>query len=208
MSLWLNPVLRRISLIAGPPPQPPMRQEAPTNPAEQHLSKRGSCSDDRGQRSPSSQELEPPAIPGGSKAPRSARERYEAQTPESTAKPSEGRHKGISQDPSQRHDSASDAGKAFDVPNSRHESSETAPFMVNRVERIAISSLKVDPRNARKHPPEQAERLAAAIGRFGFYAPVVVDEADRVIAGHGRLMGAKARGMTHIPCVRLAGLTS
>ena len=45
--------------------------------------------------------------------------------------------------------------------------------------------------NAKKHPKEQVEQIANSIKEFGFTQPVLIDENNNVIAGHGRILGAK-----------------
>lgn len=60
----------------------------------------------------------------------------------------------------------------------------------DRIERRPISSLIPYARNARTHSPEQVQQLKASMVEFGWTIPVLVDEADVLIAGHGRLMAA------------------
>jgi DNA modification methylase len=61
--------------------------------------------------------------------------------------------------------------------------------------------------NARQHPPEQVAQLAASIGEFGFTVPVLVDERGVLIAGHGRVLAAKALRMEAVPAIRLSHLS-
>jgi ParB-like chromosome segregation protein Spo0J len=42
---------------------------------------------------------------------------------------------------------------------------------------------------------------------FGFTNPVIVDDDNVVLAGHGRLEAARQEGLTHVPVIRLAHLT-
>lgn len=42
----------------------------------------------------------------------------------------------------------------------------------------------------------------------GFTNPLVIDEKNQIIAGHGRRLAATRLGMTHVPCVRVAGLSA
>jgi hypothetical protein len=42
-------------------------------------------------------------------------------------------------------------------------------------------------RNARTHSDQQVAQLAASIREFGFTNPVLIDEEDGIIAGHGRV---------------------
>lgn len=68
--------------------------------------------------------------------------------------------------------------------------------------------LKVYERNPRTHDTAQVAQIAASIKRFGWTNPVLVDEHDRVIAGHGRLAAAKLLGhATTVPTICVAGLT-
>jgi DNA modification methylase len=69
-----------------------------------------------------------------------------------------------------------------------------------------IGLVKADPRNARTHPKSQVEQIAASIRQWGFTNPILVDEDGCIIAGHGRLLGAKALGMTAVPTIVLSGL--
>jgi DNA modification methylase len=70
-----------------------------------------------------------------------------------------------------------------------------------------VSALKPDPRNARTHPKRQIEQLVRSIQEFGFTNPILIDEADVLIAGHGRLRAAKELGLTDVPTITLAGLS-
>ena len=45
--------------------------------------------------------------------------------------------------------------------------------------------------------------LAASIREFGFTNPVLIDEADGIIAGHGRVLAAHSLGLDEVPCIVL-----
>lgn len=62
-------------------------------------------------------------------------------------------------------------------------------------------------RNSRTHTEQQVAQIAASIREFGFTNPVLVDENGGIIAGHGRVMAAKALKLKEVPCLELAGLT-
>jgi DNA modification methylase len=62
-------------------------------------------------------------------------------------------------------------------------------------------------RNARTHSPEQVLQIAASIKEFGFTNPILIDDDNNVIAGHGRLMAAKKMGMDKVPCIVCNGWT-
>jgi DNA modification methylase len=70
-----------------------------------------------------------------------------------------------------------------------------------------LDTLHPDPRNARTHPKRQIEQIIASITAFGFANPILIDEDLVIIAGHGRLMAAKALGLAEAPTITLAGLS-
>lgn len=61
--------------------------------------------------------------------------------------------------------------------------------------------------NARTHSPEQINKLRSSLREFGFINPVIIDKDFNVIAGHGRLLAAKAEGIKEVPCVLVDYLT-
>jgi len=61
--------------------------------------------------------------------------------------------------------------------------------------------------NARTHSKKQVEQIARSIQAFGFNNPLLVDAANVVIAGHGRLLAAKLLGMTEVSIIRLEHLS-
>jgi DNA modification methylase len=75
------------------------------------------------------------------------------------------------------------------------------------IERVPIQNLRPSPNNSRVHPREQIDKLVRAIAEFGFLIPVLIDDRNRVIAGHARLEAAKALGLTEIPCIRTRHLS-
>ena len=70
-----------------------------------------------------------------------------------------------------------------------------------------IKELKPYKKNAKKHPKEQVERIANSIKEFGFTQPVIIDKNNCVVAGHGRILGAKKAGLKQVPTVMLEDLT-
>ncbi len=85
--------------------------------------------------------------------------------------------------------------------------SDPASAPALRVTYKATESLKPDPRNARTHSKRQVEQIVASIREFGFTNPILRDGDGVVIAGHGRLLAAKAMGMGKVPTIELVGLT-
>ena len=50
-------------------------------------------------------------------------------------------------------------------------------------------------------------QICSSIREFGFTNPVLIDEDNGIIAGHGRLMAAKKLELKTVPCLVLAGLS-
>ena len=61
--------------------------------------------------------------------------------------------------------------------------------------------------NSRTHSDEQIKQVASSIKEFGFTNPILIDEKDGIIAGHGRLLAAQLLDMQEVPTIRLVGLT-
>src|SRR6185436_48258 len=76
------------------------------------------------------------------------------------------------------------------------------------IERIRIGDLAPYARNARTHSRAQIMQLAQSIKDHGFNNPVLVDAANGIIAGHGRVLAAQKLGLIEVPCIRLAHLTA
>jgi DNA modification methylase len=76
-----------------------------------------------------------------------------------------------------------------------------------QLEMMPVAPLAPYAANARLHPTEQVAQLAASIGEFGFNVLVLVDDAGVLIAGHGRVLAAKALGLEEVPAIRLGHLT-
>ena len=71
----------------------------------------------------------------------------------------------------------------------------------------AVGTLRPDRRNARTHPKQQIDQIVASIRQFGFVNSILADPDGRIIAGHGRLMAAKAMGLTEVPTIYIPGLS-
>jgi ParB-like chromosome segregation protein Spo0J len=62
-------------------------------------------------------------------------------------------------------------------------------------------------RNARTHSDTQVAQIAASIKEFGFNNPVLLDGDNGIIAGHGRVLGARKLGLEQVPCIELSHLS-
>ena len=75
------------------------------------------------------------------------------------------------------------------------------------IEHLATSSLVPYARNAKRHEPAQISKLCGSIREFGFNNPVLIDNDNGIIAGHGRVMAAQSLSLETVPCIRLGHLT-
>ncbi len=79
--------------------------------------------------------------------------------------------------------------------------------MSYRYANLPIEQVRPNAKNTRTHSKKQIRQIATSIRELGFAAPVLVDEYDVLIAGHGRLEAARSLGMASIPAIILDGLS-
>jgi ParB-like chromosome segregation protein Spo0J len=77
-----------------------------------------------------------------------------------------------------------------------------------RLEMVPPGRLIADKRNARTHSQRQIGQIVRSIERFGFVNPVLIDEANQIIAGHGRVEAAKHLGLHQVPVLRVTHLSA
>jgi hypothetical protein len=78
--------------------------------------------------------------------------------------------------------------------------------LTNTIVWRAVGALREFPGNPRRHPERQIAGLMKSIKRV-WTNPILIDETETILAGHGRLEAAKRLGMTEVPTVRLNGLS-
>src|SRR3990167_10647801 len=88
-----------------------------------------------------------------------------------------------------------------------YETIAHSPQWKMQIEHIKTKELKPYEKNARVHPKKQIDLLCKNIKKFGFTTPVLIDENNNVIAGHGRLLALEQLGQGEAPCVRIEGLS-
>ena len=71
----------------------------------------------------------------------------------------------------------------------------------------STASLVPYARNSRTHSPQQVDKIAASIREFGFLNPIIVDGANGIIAGHGRVLAAQKLGLDTLPTIEASHLT-
>jgi hypothetical protein len=76
-----------------------------------------------------------------------------------------------------------------------------------KIEQVKIDKLIPYANNAREHSDQQIAQIAGSIREYGFNNPILIDENNTVIAGHGRLYAAMKLELKDAPCVRLSHLT-
>lgn len=75
------------------------------------------------------------------------------------------------------------------------------------IEIIDIEEIKESNYNSRIHSEAQVEKIANSIEEFGFVNPIIIDEGNEIIAGHGRYTAARYLKLKEVPTIRLTHLT-
>jgi DNA modification methylase len=76
-----------------------------------------------------------------------------------------------------------------------------------KIDYISTSNLVPYENNSRTHSKEQLEQIKRSMTEFGFTNPILIDEHNGIIAGHGRLRAAQELGIKLVPTILLEGLT-
>ena len=71
-----------------------------------------------------------------------------------------------------------------------------------------LDTLRLDPLNPREHSQKQIAQIAESIRAFGFNVPVLIDDDNKIIAGHGRVLADQLLGITEIPSTSDTGTVS
>jgi len=72
-----------------------------------------------------------------------------------------------------------------------------------QLEPLKISSLTLDPNNARTHDNANLEAIAGSLTQFGQRKPIVIDQNNVIVAGNGTVTAAQSLGWTEIEAVRV-----
>lgn len=72
---------------------------------------------------------------------------------------------------------------------------------------ININDLKVHETNVKEHPKQQIEDLAQLMRMSGFKDPIVIDQNNKIFAGHGRLEAARLLKLEEVPCIYMEDMT-
>jgi hypothetical protein len=71
---------------------------------------------------------------------------------------------------------------------------------------VPIADLRPSGHNARTHTLRQIKQIARSIQEFGFTNPVLLDETNQILAGHGRVEAAKRLGWRLVPAIPITHL--
>jgi hypothetical protein len=97
--------------------------------------------------------------------------------------------------------------KQLDLFQADDQTKVAQALLATAIEIVPVDALKPSPTNPRTHPKRQLRAIKKGIKEFGFTAPILIDETNRILAGHGRLEAAKLLGMAVVPCVRFSHMT-
>ena len=89
----------------------------------------------------------------------------------------------------------------METPKEENKESKHNMVMRNPADLIPHS------RNTKKHPKAQINQIRSSIREFGFARPVVIDDKNTILAGHGAVLAALAEQIEEIPCAELIGLS-
>ena len=87
------------------------------------------------------------------------------------------------------------------------EEKRGAPLHFPAYKAIATGDLIPYASNSRTHSQAQVDKIAASIREFGFLNPIIVDGANGIIAGHGRVLAAQKLGIAQLPVIEASHLT-
>ena len=76
-----------------------------------------------------------------------------------------------------------------------------------KISMVKIEDLKEYGNNAKLHPQSQIDSIVNSMKMFGFMQPILIDEKNMIIAGHGRLYALKQLGIEEAPCIQSSHLS-
>lgn len=75
------------------------------------------------------------------------------------------------------------------------------------VKLIPLAEIKPYDKNPRVHGDVQIKRIAQSIEQFGWTQPLVLDDNNTILAGHGRYAAALQLGAGEAPCINVKDLS-
>lgn len=89
----------------------------------------------------------------------------------------------------------------------RAQSPSSRAHLAKDVVLLQSATLRPFPGNPRKHPQAQISKLMRAISN-GWTNPILIDETNTILCGHGRLEAAKRLGLDLVPTLTVSGLSA
>lgn len=75
------------------------------------------------------------------------------------------------------------------------------------IKSIPVTDIIVYNKNVKEHGDEQVRQIANSIKEFGFTNPILIDEKNEIVAGHGRYAAAKLLGLETVPVIQISHLS-
>ena len=69
--------------------------------------------------------------------------------------------------------------------------------------KLPLYEIKPYPKNAKIHTEKQVEKIAQSIKAFGFNQPIVVDQNNVIVVGHGRYHASILLGLSEVPVIKI-----
>jgi ParB family chromosome partitioning protein len=73
------------------------------------------------------------------------------------------------------------------------------------IEQIDVTQLRPYEKNARIHTETQINQLVNSMKKWGWTIPILIDEENNILAGHGRYEAGKILEYDKVPCIRTNG---
>ena len=70
-----------------------------------------------------------------------------------------------------------------------------------KIEKIDINLIKEYENNAKEHDTEHIEKIKKSIQEFNFMLPLLIDENNMILAGHGRYLALKELGYKEVEVI-------
>jgi ParB-like chromosome segregation protein Spo0J len=79
--------------------------------------------------------------------------------------------------------------------------------MTLHLEYLNTTTIQPYKQNPRIHQRKQIAQIAQSIQTFAFNNPILIDEKNEIIAGHGRWLAAQELGLSEVPVIQLLHLS-
>ena len=75
------------------------------------------------------------------------------------------------------------------------------------IETLSLKDIYPNVLNPRKHSETQIKQIASSIKELGFNNPIILDESNCILAGHGRYEASKFLQLKQVPVIHINDLT-